>query len=67
MKPFMEEGTNNPYTRKPEPLLIANKLIPRFEIFADEVNGIGEPVVEEVVVEELVLSEKPEEVIPTVE
>ena len=63
----MEEGANYPYTDKPEPLLIADKLISGFEIFAKEVNGIREPVVEEAVVEELVLSEEPKEVIPAVE
>ena len=63
----MEEGANYPYTGKPEPLLIADKLIPGFEIFNEEVNGIREPVVKEVVVEEIVLSEEPEEVIPAVE
>ena len=53
---FMEKGANYPYTGKPESLLIADKLVPGFEIFAEEMNGIREPVVEEVVVEELVLS-----------
>ena len=63
----MEEGTNYPYTGKHELLLIADKLVPRFEIFSEEVNGIREPVVKEAAVEELVLSEEPEEVIPAVE
>ena len=63
----MQEGANYPYTGKPEPLLIADKLISGFEIFTEEVNGIREPVVEEAVVEELVLSEEPEEVIPAAE
>ena len=62
----MEEGTNYPYTDKPDPLLIADKLIPEFEIFAEEVNGIREPIVKEAVVEELVPSEEPEEAIPAV-
>ena len=52
-KTFMEEGANYPYTDKPEPLLIADKLVPGFEIFAKKVNGIREPVVEEALVEEL--------------
>ena len=64
---FVEEGTNYPYTGKPEPLLIADKLVPWFEIFAEEVNGIREPIVKEEVVEELVLSEEPKEVIPAAE
>ena len=64
---FVEEGANYPYTGKPEPLLIADKLVPRFEIFTEEVNGIRETVVEEAVVEELVLSEEPEEVFPIAE
>ena len=63
----MGEGANYPYTGKPEPLLIADKLIPGFEIFAEKVNGIREPIVKEAVVEEPVLSEEPEEVIPAVE
>ena len=64
---FVEEGANYPYTDKPEPLLIANKLVSGFEIFTEEVNGIREPVVKEVVVEELVMSEELEEVIPAAE
>ena len=60
----MEKGTNYPYSGKPEPLLIADKLIPEFEIFAEEMDGVREPVVKETVVEELVLNEEPEEVKP---
>ena len=41
----MEEGANYPYTIKPEPLLIADKIVPGFEIFTEELNGIGEPVI----------------------
>ena len=63
----MEESANYPYTGKSEPLLIADKLVPGFEIFIDEVNGIRKPVVKEVVLEELVLSEEPKEVIPAAE
>ena len=63
----MEESTNYPYISKPEPLLVADKLVPGFEIFTEEVNGIREPVVKETVVEELVLSEEPEEIIPAAE
>ena len=63
----MEEGANYPYIDKPEPLLITNKLVSGFEIFTEEVNGIREPVVKEVVVEELVMSEELEEVIPAAE
>ena len=63
----MEEGTNYPYTGKPEPLLIANKIVLRFEIFVEEVNGIREPVVKEAIVEELVLDEEPKKVITTTE
>ena len=61
----MEEGANYPYTGKPEPLLIADKLILGFEIFAEEMNGVREPIVKEPVVEELVLNEELEEVTPT--
>ena len=64
---FVEEGANYPYTGKPESLLIADKLVPEFEIFTEEVNEIRESVVEEAVVEELMLSEEPEEVIPAAE
>ena len=63
----MEEGANYPYTGKSEPLLITDKFISTFEIFAEELNGIREPIVEEAVVEELVLSEELEEVISAVE
>ena len=64
---FMEEGTNYPYAGKPKPLMIADKLVPGFEIFIEEMNEIREPVVKEAVIEELVLSEEPEEVIPAPE
>ena len=63
----MKDGANYPYTGKLEPLLIADKLIPGFEIFAKEVNGIRETIIKEAVVEELVLNKEPEEVIPTEE
>ena len=33
---FVKEGTNYPYAGKPEPLMIADKLVPSFEIFAEE-------------------------------
>ena len=45
-------------------MLIADKLVPGFEIFTEEMGGVREPVVKEAVVEELVLNEEPEEVIP---
>ena len=60
---FVEKGANYSYTGKPEPLLITDKLVSGFEIFAEEVNRMREPVVKEAVVEELVLSEEPEKVI----
>ena len=63
----MREGTNYPYAGKPEPLMIADKLVPGFEIFAEEMSEIREPTVKEAVVEELVLSEEPEEVVPAPE
>ena len=47
--------------------MIAEKLVPSFEIFAEEVNGIKKLIVEEPVVEELVQAEEPKEDIPTVE
>ena len=64
---FVEEGANYPYAGQPEPLLIADKLIPGFEIFAAEMNGVNQSVVKEEIVEELVLNEGPEEAIPTEE
>ena len=54
----MKEGTNYLYAGKPEPLMIADKLVPGFEIFAKEMNEIRGPVVKEAVIEELVLSEE---------
>ena len=66
-KTFVKEGTNYPYAGKPEPLMIADKLVPGFEIFAEEMSEIREPIVKEAVIEELVLSEEPEEVIPAPE
>ena len=63
----MKEGFNYPYAGKLEPLLIADKLVPGFEIFAEEMNEIRRPAVREAVIEELVLSEEPEEVIPASE
>ena len=63
----MEEGANCPYAGKPEPLMIADKLVPSFEIFAGEIGEISGPAVKEAVIEELVLSEEPEEVIPVPE
>ena len=56
---FVEEGANYPYTGKPEQLMIAEKLVPGFEIFDEEVNGTKEPIIEEHVVEELVQVEEP--------
>ena len=61
---FVEEGTNYPYAGKPEPLMIADKLVPSFEIFAEEMNEVRGPIAKEAVIEELVLSEELEEVIP---
>ena len=63
----MKEGTNYPYAGKPEPLMIADKLVPGFEIFAEEMNGVRGPIAKEAVIEELVLSKEPEEVTPTPE
>ena len=60
----MEEDTNSLYDGKPEPLMIADKLVPGFEIFAEEMGEISRPVVKEAVMEELVLSEEPEGVVP---
>ena len=51
---FVEEGADSPYTGNPELLMIAKKLVLRFEIFAEEVNRTKEPIIEEPVVEELV-------------
>ena len=50
----MEEGTNCPYKGNPEPLMIAKKLVPRFEIFAEHVDGIKESTIEEPIMEELI-------------
>ena len=50
----MEEGANSPYSGQPEPLMIIEKLVPIFEIFAEEVNGIKKDVVEEPIMEELI-------------
>ena len=47
--------------------MIAKKLVPGFEIFIEEVNGIKKIIVEEPMVEELVQIEEPEGDIPTVE
>ena len=63
----MKEGTNYPYAGKPEPLMRADKLVPGFEIFAEEMSEIREPIVKKAVIEELVLSKEPEEVTPTPE
>ena len=63
----MKEGANYPYTGKPEPLMIADKLVPGFEIFAEEMNEVRGPIAKEAVIEELVLSEEPEEVIRALE
>ena len=63
---FVEKGANYPYHDNPEPLMIAEKLVPGFEIFV-EVNETKEPIVEEPVVEELVHAEEPKEDIPIVE
>ena len=56
---FVEEGANYPYTGKPEPLMIAKKLVPGFKIFAKEVNGIKKLIIEKPAVEELVQAEEP--------
>ena len=47
--------------------MIVEKLIPGFEIFSKEVNGTKEPIIMELVVEELVQTEEPKEDIPVVE
>ena len=47
--------------------MIAEKLVPSFEIFTEEVNGIKKLIIEEPVVEELVQIEESEGDIPTVE
>ena len=36
---FKREGTTYPYKGTPEPILMAEEVIPEFEIFADYVNG----------------------------
>ena len=64
---FVKEGTNYPYTGKPEPVMIADKLVPGFEIFAEEMIEIKGSIVKEAVIEELVLSEEPGEAIPAPE
>ena len=47
--------------------MIAKKLVPRFEIFIEHVNGIKESAVEEPIVEELVQTTEQEKDIPTAE
>ena len=47
--------------------MIIEKLVPNFKIFAEEVNGIKEVIVEEPMVEELIQASGPEEDIPIVE
>ena len=47
---FVREGTNYPYAGKPEPLMIADKLVPGFEIFAKEMSEIKEPTIKEAVI-----------------
>ena len=53
---FMKEGIGYPYEGAPEPLMIAKKLVPRFEILMEHVNGIKEIVAKELILEELVLT-----------
>ena len=55
---FIKNGANYPYTGKPKPLMIVEKLVPGFKIFAEEVNGIKELIIEEPMVEELVQAEE---------
>ena len=64
---FIEEGANYPYTGNPEPLMIAEKLVPDFEIFVEQVKEIKEPTIEKPIVEELIQTPKPKEDIPAVE
>ena len=47
--------------------MVAERLVPSFKIFAEEVNVIKKPIVEEPVVEELVQAEEPKKGIPAVE
>ena len=64
---FVEEGANYPYRDNPEPLITADKLVPRFEIFAEHVNTTKEPTIEEPMVEELVLTQEREVDMPVME
>ena len=63
----MEEGTNCPYKGNSEPLMIAEKLVSRFEIFTEHVDGIKESIIEEPILEELIQALELERNIPAVE
>ena len=60
---FFREGTKYPYQGTPEPILMAGKVIPGFEIFAYYVNRGKRAVVNEapVIVEELIMDEEESE------
>ena len=47
--------------------MIAEKLVPGFEIFAEEVNGIREVIVKDPIVEELIQASEPKNDVPMVE
>ena len=61
----MEEGIGYQYKGTPEPLMLARKLVPKFEIFANYVNRVKEAVIKEAIVEELALPlESKEDIAP---
>ena len=53
---FMEEDANYSYHDNFEPLIIVDRLVLEFEIFAEYMNRIKESTVNEPIVEELVLT-----------
>ena len=63
----MEEGTNYLYTGNPEPLMVADKLVPKFKIFAKHLNRIEESTVKKPMAEEFVLTLELEMDIPAME
>ena len=54
----MGEGASCPYKGTPEPILMAGKVIPGFEIFAKYVNGVKKANAEDIPMEELILAEE---------
>ena len=59
----MEDG----YANTTETLMIIDRLVSSFKIFAEQVNGIKESTIEEPLVEELVMTLKHEEDVPAAE